>query len=278
MSSYKSNNSCNNTRFSIIFSIENQLGLIFQINLMANVIVSNVFQIISLIFIIITLFPQAFLNYRLKNTKHFSKITIILIVLGAQVTLTYLIWSKELIIISIAFGIFIGIGLFIGCQLIYYEEKNQLILLNKLTKKTLLIKRLRFLGNYILFLIWSTTNGLALYFIFELTKFKSWIPQAIGAIVPVVIDSVTYIPQIILIIRLKSTVGCSLLAIITELLASGSGIISSCLQEYFDIVPIITFIAIFISQIVMLILKLIIFPNKKETSSQVQANTQSQGK
>lgn len=89
---------------------------------MVNKIASRVFEIISLIFLIITLFPQAFLNYRLKNTKNFSKLTIILVIIGAQVSLIYLVWSEELVIISIAFGI----GLFILCQIKYYQEKDQL--------------------------------------------------------------------------------------------------------------------------------------------------------
>lgn len=234
---------------------------------MANKIASNVFQIISLIFIILTLLPQVILNYRLKHTKNFSTMTIILVIIGAEVTFVYLIWSGELIIISIAFGIFISTGLFIGCQIKYYEEKNIKIW----------IKRLKFLGHYLLFLIWSITNGLALYYIFELTKSHLWIPKLIGAIVPVVIDSITFIPQIILIIQMKSAVGYSLLSIIAELIGSISGPISTFLQEYFDIVPLITFISIFISQLIMIILKLCIFPDKISSESQIDNNLQNYG-
>jgi len=236
---------------------------------MANVIALSVFEIISLIFVIITLFPQAFLNYRLKNTKNFSKTTIILILVGAQVTFIYLVWSHELVIISVSFGIFISVGLFIRCQIKYYEERNQLILSTDLTKKpSLLIKRLKFLRNYLILLLFSTMNGFGLYYIFELTKSKPWVPKLIGAIIPVVVDTVTYIPQIVLIIRMKSSTGYSLLSIISELIASMSGIISACLQEHFDVVPLVTFISIFLSQVIMIILKLFIYPKKKSTEDE----------
>lgn len=46
---------------------------------MANVVVAYIFQIISFIFIIVTLLPQAFLNYRLKNIVNYSILTIILV-------------------------------------------------------------------------------------------------------------------------------------------------------------------------------------------------------
>jgi hypothetical protein len=49
------------------------------------------------------------------------------VIIGAEVTLIYLIWSDELVIISIAFEIFIGARLFIGCQIKYYEQENELI-------------------------------------------------------------------------------------------------------------------------------------------------------
>jgi uncharacterized protein with PQ loop repeat len=210
----------------------------------------------------ITFLPQVILNFRLKHTKNLSTTTIILWIIGAEITVVYLIWANEFVIICVAYGIFTGLAIFIGCQIRYYKRKKE----SEISKsKFQLLKRcLQFLGNYILLLIWSLINGLALYYIFELTKSRSWIPPLIGNILPTIIDAIGFIPQIILIIRMRSAIGYSLLFIITEIIGSISGTISVCLENKIYIVPLISFINILVFQLIIMVLKLFIFPERKK--------------
>jgi uncharacterized protein with PQ loop repeat len=113
-------------------------------------------------------------------------------------------------------------------------------------------------------------NGLALYYIFELTKFNRWIPKSIGGGIPIITDSIGSIPQIILIIRMKSAAGCSLTSIIIDYVGAIAGIISVCLLKEIDIVPLISFINLFVFQMAIMILKLCVFPDKNKNKSKVQ--------
>ena len=92
---------------------------------MVNAIFLRVLHIISLSCMTITLFPQVILNFRLKHTKNLSTTTIILWIIGAEITVVYLIWANELVIICVAYGIFTGLAIFIGCQIKYYKRKKE---------------------------------------------------------------------------------------------------------------------------------------------------------
>lgn len=71
---------------------------------------------------------------------------------------------------------------------------------------------------------------------------------------------------------MKSSDGYSLLSIISELIPSLSGIISASLAEHFDYVPLVTFISIIVSQLIMIILKLFIYPHKNNKSEESEIN------
>ena len=237
---------------------------------MTNNVALYVFQIISSVSTIITLLPQAFLNYRLKSTNNLSPFTIILWIIGAQVSAVYLIWMQELLIISLAYAVFAAIALFIGCQIRYYKREKELVFPAEIKdpKSRLLFKYIMFTGNYILLVICSLMNGLALYYIFEITKSHSWVSKSIGSIVPTITDTIGFVPQIILIIRMKSAAGYSLLFILTEYIGSIAGIISVFLLESIDIVPLISFINLFIFQMIIMILKLCVFPDKNRNKNE----------
>jgi uncharacterized protein with PQ loop repeat len=243
---------------------------------MAIAVVSNILQIISLVCLSITLIPQVVQNYRLKSTDKLSAATIILSVTGIEVTLVYLIWTHELPIRSAAYGIFIGISLFIGCQIKYYRHEQELNFQPIIEKSNyrLLTRYLQFIGNYILFLICLLMSGLLLYYIFELTKSHLWISKVIGTVVATIIDRIAFIPQIVLTIRMRSAVGYSLMFIIIDLISAATGIIATCLQENIDAVPLLSFLNLFVFQLLMMILKLCIFPDKKESRNHVQPEYQ----
>jgi len=250
---------------------------------MANAAVSNVFQIFTLISIITQYLPQAFLNYRLQSTRNLSTASIILWTVGGEISLVYLVWTNQLLIISVAYSIATGIALFIACQIKYYEQRKELSqsIITK-TRCRLLTKRLQFLGNYILLLTASVMNALGLYYIFELTKSYSLVSQLIGSIIPPLVDSVGFIPQIIMIIRVRSADGYSFISIITELGGSICGIISVCILDEIDIVPLISFVSLVVFELVMTVLKFCFSPcgfkpkEKASLDSQTNANTNSE--
>ena len=62
---------------------------------------------------------------------------------------------------------------------------------------------------------------------------------------------------------MRSAIGYSLLFIITEIIGSISGIISVCLENKIYIVPLISFINILVFQLIIMVLKLFIFPERK---------------
>ena len=234
---------------------------------MSKQIVANVFQIISLIFYIFTLIPQVLLNYRLKNTSNLSLITVCLWIIGAEVSLFYLIWTKQLIFISISYGIFTLTAIFIVCQMKFYEKRNE---------KRKFKKYFEFLGNYLLLLISSLINGFAFYYIFELSREHQWISQTIGIVIPSLIDGIGFIPQIIKIVQMKSSYGYSLLFILSDLFSSTMGLISVCLQDKIDIVPLISFISLIVFQSILFVLKLFVYPREKTISSELFDNDQNE--
>ena len=83
--------------------------------------VADVFEIISSILFSFTLMPQVVLNYRLKNTENLSILTVILWIVSGEVSLFYLVWTKQLLFMSISDGIFAGTALFIACQIKHYR-------------------------------------------------------------------------------------------------------------------------------------------------------------
>lgn len=54
--------------------------------------------------------------------------------------------------------------------------------------------------------------------------------------------------------------------------------ISACLEEHIDIVPLVTFTSIFLSEVVMITLKLCIYPDRNQISSETQPNIVETGK
>lgn len=247
---------------------------------MTNASALYVFQVIASVSTIITLLPQALLNYRRKSTDHLSAFTIILWTAGAEVSAVYLIWTYELLIISSAYAAFAGIALFIGCQIRFYHRKKPLVLPAKFQGKRcqLFMTYVIFAGNYILLLLGALMNGLALYHIFELTKSRSWASKLIGSIIPTITDSIGFIPQIILIIRKKSASGYSLLFILTEFIGAIAGIVSVFLLETFDVVPLISFLDLFIFQMIILVLKVCVFTEKRRKRNNILPIKQTEGK
>ena len=128
-------------------------------------------------------------------------------------------------------------------------------------------KYFEFIGNYLLLLLCSLVVGLAFYYVFELTRSHSWLTKVIGTVIPTLVDALGFIPQIILVIKRKSAHGYSLTFILTDMLGSVTGIISVCLWEKIDIVPLISFIGLFLFQAILFVLKMIIFRGREARQS-----------
>ncbi|CAF1357494.1 unnamed protein product [Adineta steineri] len=214
----------------------------------------------------IALLPQALLNYRLQNTNNLSTTTIILWTIGSEITLVYLIWTNEILIIAATYAVFIAIALFIGCQIKYYDQEKQPINPSVSQKS----KYFQFLINYMLLLFLCFIFGILLYYILQLTKSHLYMSVLIGGIIPTIIDSIGYFPQIILIIQMRSAVGFSSLMVLTELIGFTAGTISICLEHHIDRIPMSSFIAMIIFNIILLVLTLCIFQhtNKEENRTQ----------
>jgi uncharacterized protein with PQ loop repeat len=237
---------------------------------MAKTVVSYVFEIISLICISITLIPQVVLNYRLQNTRGLSTTSVILWMLSGEVCSVYLIWTDQLVIISIADALFVGLAVVIICQIIYYTEEGKTISTAESKLVRMRMKRyLVFARNVGIFSSVCVVNGLGVYYLFELSKSYGWIPKLLGAVIPVIVDTVSFIPQIILIFQTKSAAGYSLSFIITEVIGTICAIISVCLQEELDITPLISFSSITIFQLIILVLKLCLFRSEKTKKTKI---------
>ena len=246
---------------------------------MANTVAAQVLEIISLICITVTLIPQIVLNYRLQNTKGLSTISVMLWVLSGEVSSIYLIWTGQMVIISIAYGIFVGMGIFIICQITYYEQNMINLSVAKTKFIDLLMKKyLIFLRNFSVSLIICVMSGLGMYFLFELSKSNEWVPKLIGSIIPVVVDSISFVPQVILIIKTKSTAGYSILFILTEVAGSLCGVISVCLHDEIDITPLISFASVAVFQLVILAFKLFIFRSDKDQDTKIWPECQSKNR
>ena len=177
----------------------------------------------------ITLLPQAVLNYRLKSVTNLSLLAVILWSLGVEVSG---VWAKALLIISVAYGLFTGIAIVIGCQMRFDRIENE----ERSTSKYL-----EFIANYLLLLLCSLVVGLAFYYLFEWTRSHLWIINVIGIVLPTAVDAL----------------GFALIVI----LGSITAIISVCLLERIDIVPWISFI------INLFVLKMIIFRGREARQS-----------
>ena len=184
----------------------------------------------------------------------------------------YLAWSRELLIPCIGSALFVGVALLIACQIDYYATKSgHAPLKSILARHPLLIKRLKFAENYVILLTGSAISGLALYYVFELTKSHSWAPKLIGTIIPTSILSISFIPQIVLVCRTKSAVGYSLVFIITDLLGASFGVAAVCLQKDIDVVPMISLLVIIIYQLSLLVLKVCVYPGKADEQSEASS-------
>ncbi|CAF3591143.1 unnamed protein product [Adineta steineri] len=216
----------------------------------------------------IALLPQALLNYRLQNTNNLSTTTIILWTIGSEITLIYLIWTDEILIIAATYAVFIAIALFIGCQIKYYDQEKQSISPSVSQKS----KYFQFLINYMLLLFLSSICGILLYYVLQLTKSHLYMSVLIGGIIPTIIDSIAYFPQIILIIQMRSAVGVSSLMILTELIGFTAGTISICLEQHIDIIPMSSFVAMIIFNLILLVLTLCIFRNTNKNENGTQSD------
>ena len=162
----------------------------FQNNnlIMADSVTSNVFRIISLIRLIVTFLPDAFLNYRLKNTSNLSNIAVILWILGGEVSLVYLVWSKELSITSVVYGIVTIMTISIGFQLGFYRKENE----NRAIGKSL-----EFLFNSSLLLTCSVIIAFAMFHIFDLTESNPWLVKTICIVLVTVVHGVGFICELV---------------------------------------------------------------------------------
>ena len=241
---------------------------------MANETAAYVLEIISLICITVTLIPQIVLNYRLRNTAGLSTMSVMLWILSGEVSSVYLIWTKQMIIISIAYGIFVGMGVFIICQIVFYQKHTTNIPITKSNFFSLLMERyLFFIRDFSVSVIICLMTGLGMYSLFELSKSNEWIPKLLGSIIPVIVDVISFLPQLVLILKTKSTAGYSTLFILTEAIGSICGIISVCLHDEIDITPLISFGSVAVFQLAILVFKIFIFHSNRGQDIKVWPET-----
>ncbi|CAF1416139.1 unnamed protein product [Adineta steineri] len=204
-----------------------------------------------------------------RKLNNLSTSTIILSwIVGSGVTLVYLIWTDEILIIAAAYAVFIAIALFIGCQIKYYDQEKQSISPSVSQKS----KYFQFIINYMLLLFLSSICGILLYYVLQLTKSHLYMSVLIGGVILGIIDSIGYLPQIILIIQMRSAVGFSSLTAVTEVIGFTAASISICLEHHIDIIPMASFIPVLIFNIILLALTLCIFPDTNKNGNRIQSD------
>jgi hypothetical protein len=221
---------------------------------------SNIFSTISLVYITIISIPQAAINYQLQGIHDLSAGAMIAYILCGEAVAVCLIWSLDLMIISVAFTLFVSISFFIGCQIRYPERHKEHCYPTTVTSEYSLVEECLQLSRYcIQLLAWSLMNGIAQYYLFVLTKSHIWIPRLIGIIILSVLDLTSLNSQHFVIIRAKLPIKYSVKFNIIKGIISILCLIAICLQPTIDIVSLISLILLVILQILLVVLKVCAF-------------------
>ena len=245
-------------------------------------VLSQLFSWLALLLIIALLTPQAYLNYQHQSTEGQSTAMMYVFLMSAIIPAAFFIYEAEPIALTLSWFGFGIVSIFILCQVVYYRPATATTTAaatlqveaagggSSEQQRSLKQRRKRFVYQFVAYsLVSALLIGLfyVIFFFSGPSASASWLPNAVGYILPSGLTILGYLLQMRLIVATKDASGISPGFIVLDLMGCTCSIISIALDQW-DGAAAAPFFAITACQLVMATLHYLIYPVSKTHKSQ----------
>ena len=228
-------------------------------------VLTQLFSWLSLIFTIILLSPQAYLNYQRQSTEGLSTALLVAFLAASIIPAAYYVFQSEPVALTISWFGFIVLGIFVLCQVPYYAPlADDKAAVRESAQQRLSKRRREFTWHFVAY---NVVSGLCCGFFYCLFVVSapsasfSWLPSAIGYILPNVLTVLGYLLQLRLIVAKKDASGISVGFMALDVAACGCSVLSIAFDQW-DGAAVAPFFVIMSCQLVLAITKFCVYPAK----------------